>query len=245
MGNFQYRTHTTPGRCFLISPPRNRPIQPSSAFSLLPQDSEIPTCYRVLIPGFLSDRGVLHPYPTKGPILPAAPGLAVPGVSLPVISEQGRGSALRRERRSPPPLAHRDLRRPWGSGGLNLRAPPPPVLLPPGRCRTPGIALLERPPGVPQHQGPRAPYLCTRCSEKATRRRPRPSSGHAGRAPVPRRTGGPKAPSLPSGRVAPARPLPGTGRVGGAAPTKTGRGACSSPSRFRSLSPFQAHSTLF
>ena len=199
-------------------------------------------------PPFSVIGGSFTPTPQRLPFSLRLPGSLSRGVSLPVISEQGRGSALRREQRSPPPLAHRDLRRPWGSGGLNLCAPPPPVLLPPGRCRTPGIALLERPPGVPQHQGPRAPYLCTRCSEKATRRRPRPSSGHAGRAPIPRRTGGPKAPSLPSGRVAPARPLPGTGRVGrvgGAAPTKTGRGACSSPSRFRSSSAFQAHSTLF
>lgn len=44
----------------------------------------------------------------------------------------------------------------------------------------------------------------------------------------------------------PARaPAPGTERVGGAARTKVGRGACSSPSRFRFLSLFQAYTTLF
>ena len=67
MGSFQYRTHPMPGRCFLISPPRNRLLQPSSAFSPLPQDLEISTGYRALIPAFPSDRWPFTPTPQRIP----------------------------------------------------------------------------------------------------------------------------------------------------------------------------------
>lgn len=60
--------------------------------SPLPQVLEILGCAQVPIPAFASHRVVRHPDTTKGPFLLAAPGFAVPGVSLPAISELGRRS---------------------------------------------------------------------------------------------------------------------------------------------------------
>lgn len=138
VGNFQYRTHPRPGHCFLISPSRNRLIQPSSVLSPLPHHLEVSACYQVLIP--VIGRS-LSPTPQRVPFSLPLPGSPSREFHFLLSMSKGGGalSGMNREFLS---LWHtRNLQRPWAPGGLSLRVRPPPVL-PPGRCRTPSIALL-------------------------------------------------------------------------------------------------------
>lgn len=128
--------------------------------------------------------GVLRPYTTKSPILLAAPGLAVRGVSLPAVSEQGRGSAPRPQGATPLTPAPKDFPRPSGSADPGLGSPPPPALLPARRW-----GLHPSPSAVPS----RRPALPT-CAQGAEKEAPEDD-----RAPAPRGRPGAHPPGEPAG----------------------------------------------